>query len=463
MFVSYAQNFEDVILWRALKGISGGCYVDIGAQDPLVDSVSRSFYENGWRGVHADANPEYAQRLRDARPDEQVVEAIIGVGGTSAKFFVVPGTGLSTGDPRLAEKYRNAGYTVQDHIAPVLPLSNLLSSIQSTEVHWMKIDVEGMEAAVLSSWGECEVRPWILCIESTDPNSQTPNHEKWEQEVLSRGYEFVYFDGLSRFYVADKQQELKSYFGPGPNIFDEFRLVANSGLVQATGDTATTPTEDGISQVLTTTNAVMKNTESIKNQIMPPTTEASLNGSLPAAEVKLLAQLVDKMRRELQQWAEEKGRLLSDLANERKSVAELNKKLHEIWLENVSLRNSRDSLLSSTSWRITAPLRAVVTIGRMPAPQSKFATLLRRSLAFVRSKPALHRAAVRLVGLVPVLDKALRKRLATIQGPSSLRRSARHLAGDQDMTQIDAPLLSPWEQKFMTRFEAIAAQRKLQK
>ena len=57
-FVSYAQNFEDVLLWRALRDIEHGFYVDVGAQDPVTDSVSLSFYETWlarcpYRGVAA--------------------------------------------------------------------------------------------------------------------------------------------------------------------------------------------------------------------------------------------------------------------------------------------------------------------------------------------------------------------------------------------------------------------------
>ena len=37
-FVSYAQNYEDVMLWRALKHVKNGFYVDVGANDPLIDS-----------------------------------------------------------------------------------------------------------------------------------------------------------------------------------------------------------------------------------------------------------------------------------------------------------------------------------------------------------------------------------------------------------------------------------------
>ena len=42
-FVSHAQNGEDIILWRALGSVKNGFYVDVGANHPSVDSVSRSF------------------------------------------------------------------------------------------------------------------------------------------------------------------------------------------------------------------------------------------------------------------------------------------------------------------------------------------------------------------------------------------------------------------------------------
>ena len=43
-FVSYSQNFEDVMLWRALKYVENGFYIDIGSQDPVIDYVSLAFY-----------------------------------------------------------------------------------------------------------------------------------------------------------------------------------------------------------------------------------------------------------------------------------------------------------------------------------------------------------------------------------------------------------------------------------
>ena len=53
-FVSYAQNFEDVMLWRALRHGEHRFWVDVGAADPDVLSVTRAFSERGWHGINIE-------------------------------------------------------------------------------------------------------------------------------------------------------------------------------------------------------------------------------------------------------------------------------------------------------------------------------------------------------------------------------------------------------------------------
>ncbi len=128
MFVSYAQNFEDVMLWRALKHVERGFYVDIGANDPVVDSVSKAFYDRGWRGVHVEPVAEYAQLLREARPDEEVVEKAVGAETGEMTLHVIPGTGLSS---LIEESARSAvalrGYEHAEIVVPVITLDELLA------------------------------------------------------------------------------------------------------------------------------------------------------------------------------------------------------------------------------------------------------------------------------------------------------------------------------------------------
>ena len=61
--ISYAQNFEDVMLARAFAGKTEGFYVDVGAMDPVDGSVTKYFYELGWSGINIEPDEEYYKRL----------------------------------------------------------------------------------------------------------------------------------------------------------------------------------------------------------------------------------------------------------------------------------------------------------------------------------------------------------------------------------------------------------------
>jgi FkbM family methyltransferase len=222
--VSYAQNFEDVMLWRALGSVDNGRYIDIGAQDPLVDSVSLMFYERGWRGIHVEPTPPYAELLRQGRPDEIVIQAAVAGKSGIMSFYEFPTTGLSTGSPEIAEKHINSGFGVREIVVPAVTLDEVLSHESGQELHWLKIDVEGGEKQVLEGWIHSSLRPWVVLIESTAPLSKVETHKQWEPLILSKGYKFAYFDGLNRFYVADGHAELLRAFASGPNVFDDFTL-----------------------------------------------------------------------------------------------------------------------------------------------------------------------------------------------------------------------------------------------
>ena len=62
-FISYAQNFEDIMLWRALGHVSGGFWIDVGAADPDTHSVTRVFSERGWCGVNIEPIRRNGDRL----------------------------------------------------------------------------------------------------------------------------------------------------------------------------------------------------------------------------------------------------------------------------------------------------------------------------------------------------------------------------------------------------------------
>jgi hypothetical protein len=68
MMVSYAQDAEDVMLQRAFPPGYRGIYIDAGASDPFQFSVTKHFYDCGWRGINIEPVPSVWERLQNQRP-----------------------------------------------------------------------------------------------------------------------------------------------------------------------------------------------------------------------------------------------------------------------------------------------------------------------------------------------------------------------------------------------------------
>ncbi len=67
-FTSFPQNGEDVLLWRALRDIEDGFYVDVGVADPTEFSITCGFYDRDWHGINCEPAGHCARELLVQRP-----------------------------------------------------------------------------------------------------------------------------------------------------------------------------------------------------------------------------------------------------------------------------------------------------------------------------------------------------------------------------------------------------------
>lgn len=209
-FISYAQNREDVVLWRALGHVSNGRYVEVGANHPRIDSVTRAFYDRGWSGITVEPMHEFAEAHRLERPRDTMVEGVVTDEDTDmVVLHEIAATGLSSIVDSLGAQHRAEGASVVDKPVPALRLSDVVEryGAPGEDIHFLLVDTEGSEPQVLASVDLNSFRPWVLVIESTSPNSTVQTHKLWETAVLASGYRFCLFDGLSRFYVAEEHAE----------------------------------------------------------------------------------------------------------------------------------------------------------------------------------------------------------------------------------------------------------------
>ncbi|HJU20163.1 MAG TPA: FkbM family methyltransferase [Stellaceae bacterium] len=224
--VSYAQNFEDVMLRRALQDLEHGYYVDIGAADPVSDSVTHHFYQNGWRGINVEPDPRYFNKLQEQRLEDTNLQCAIGAESGNIVFTITSPGGLSTGNAKWLSEINNLqDINTKRILVPVITLDNLLGLSCGCTIDFLKIDVEGMEEDILKEASFTLHRPRIIVIESTLVNNQTPSYQRWEPSLLKKEYEFAWFDGLNRFYVRKEDKWRLEFFRVPPCTFDNFFAV----------------------------------------------------------------------------------------------------------------------------------------------------------------------------------------------------------------------------------------------
>lgn len=239
-FISYAQNYEDVMLKRALEGVRGGFYIDVGAQDPVMDSVTKAFYDQGWRGINIEPVAEWFDKLAVDRPEDINLPIAAGTGDGEITLYQIPDTGLSTAARGFAEQHVRNGREAVEIVVPTRSLDDICAAHGVSAVHFLKIDVEGSERSVLEGFSFTSIRPWIVLVEATLPNTQIAAHAEWEELLLARSYRLVYQDGLNRFYLAEEHEALAPAFDLPPNVFDKFvrypEWRAQVELHQVTGE-----------------------------------------------------------------------------------------------------------------------------------------------------------------------------------------------------------------------------------
>lgn len=214
--ISYSQAKEDIHLLRALKGVrhEDAFYIDVGANDPEIDSVTKLFYDHGWHGVNVEASPKWFAKVAQERPRDINIEAAVSDVPGELTFFSHDDGGLGTTVSDIADMHRREmDINLKEIKVKTITLNEICRQYAPKDINFLKIDVEGSEASVLRSINFSLYRPWILCIESHVPNhTDQQMHSEWEDGILSSEYHFAYTDGINRYYVSEEQKHRMETF-----------------------------------------------------------------------------------------------------------------------------------------------------------------------------------------------------------------------------------------------------------
>jgi FkbM family methyltransferase len=231
-FVSYAQAKEDIHLLRALSGVhhDAGFYIDVGAMDPEIDSVTKLFYDAGWRGINVEPSPKWFARIADQRPRDINLQVAVAETPGEITFYDHPDGGLGTTIESIADQHQ-AQHNIPKRSLTVktLTLAQICDQYAPEDIHFLKIDVEGAEGSALRGMNFRKYRPWVLCIESHFPlRTDLQVHEEWDRYVLESGHRFAFTDRINRYYVAQEHEERAASFAFPSDFYmhrDDFYYV----------------------------------------------------------------------------------------------------------------------------------------------------------------------------------------------------------------------------------------------
>lgn len=418
-FISYAQNFEDVMLWRALRHVGKGFYIDAAAGGPDAGSLTRALYERGWHGVNLEPSRDAHAALLVARPADVNLQLVAGAAAAGVTVYDVAGAGATLDEAR-ARQLSAAGEVVVQRQLEQQTLSALCSAHAAPEIHFLKVGTGAALAGLdLARW-----RPWILVVA----------HGAGEARIAGARYELAYNDGLNNFYVAAEHPELRAALCAPPSAADEFVLRPDHPYAY--------PLAEWRERV-----AVLKADVAAE--------QARATEARSWAEARVL-------ERDLQADAREHAATeLAAAAETREQVTELRAQAAEAALAETAARADRaehalrdstshyeatiQGIYHSWSWRITRPLRSINF--RAKALRSRLRTgvarlrgacaqaikgSVRRVVRAIMSRPALSYFVRSQIGRHPRLTNWLRVTVQRTQAGTPAPAAAMELSTDPD-------------------------------
>jgi len=214
MSTYYSQYGQDRFLHlNVFKGFKNGFFVDVGAHDGKSLNNTLFFEEIlGWKGINIEPIPSVYNALTVNRPRCLNINCAIDKKDGSANFY--QNTGHTEMLSRLESHYdsrhmerckaENAehGSTTTVVVVPTKRLETIFDDYPVTHIHYLSIDVEGAEKAVIESINFNKVFIDVIEFENNYPGSSNSIIEY----LQDKGYRMINIHGLDIFMIHTQSQ-----------------------------------------------------------------------------------------------------------------------------------------------------------------------------------------------------------------------------------------------------------------
>ncbi len=159
---SFSQHGEDLLFAQLLEGadITGGVYIDVGANQPTHGSNTYRLYRQGLHGILIEPDDSNAQLLRRVRPKDIVIEAVVGATAGISRFCHHVFSVLSSLEVADMDVVRKTEYL------PRVTVDNVVATTGVPWVYLLSVDTEGNDLEVLKGAERTLRRTFLVCVEA---------------------------------------------------------------------------------------------------------------------------------------------------------------------------------------------------------------------------------------------------------------------------------------------------------
>nr|WP_276499643.1 FkbM family methyltransferase [Pontibacter litorisediminis] len=202
----FSQTGEDVILSALLTKPSHRqlFYIDVGCNDPVLDSNTFLIYLEGGSGICIDANDSLIQKFNKVRPRDIAVCSAVSDVEQDVTFFLSNESRVSTVDKNTLAKHSSFWSFDNQQIMAAKTLNTILKEHlpAEQEIDLLSIDVEGHDFNVLKSIDLNLYKPKIIILEmhGLALNCESLKSNATVQYLKANGYTLRFYASVNAYF-----------------------------------------------------------------------------------------------------------------------------------------------------------------------------------------------------------------------------------------------------------------------
>lgn len=189
----FGQSAEDHWFLSRLKHArvpwaSSGCYIDIGANHPVVLSATYLLYLQGWQGLTVEPIPSLARLHRSMRPRDICLNTGVASVRGQLPFWETAPDYFSSFSRQAAAEAEASGWCriIRECLIDVRPPAEIINSLPAgRQVNYLSIDTEGLDVEILTHWPWEQSRPDVISCEAA---TQGERRAEVEELLTAAGY-----------------------------------------------------------------------------------------------------------------------------------------------------------------------------------------------------------------------------------------------------------------------------------